>query len=996
LDAADDVVGFDREQLLQGVGGAVRFERPDLHLAEPLTAELRLSAERLLGDHRVRAGRARVDLVVDEMRELQHVDVADGDGTAETLPRAPVTQPRLAVRGETRVLQPLADVFRVRAVEHRRRDVEPEHRGGPSEMGLHDLPEIHARRDAERVEHDVDRRAVLEVRHVLFRQHLGDDALVAVTAGHLVALQNLALLRDVDADEVVDARAQLVAVLTREALDVDDLALLAVRNFQRGVAHFARLLAEDRAQQALFRGQLGLALRRDLADEDVFRTHLGADADDPVLVEVLQRVLADVRDVARDLFRSELRVARFALVLLDVNRGEAVVLDHPLGDEDGVLVVVAFPRHERDEHVLPERELALIGRRSVGHDLAAHDAIADRDHRALVDARARVGARELEQVVAVLEAVVVVLDDDLLRVGLHDLAVGACEHAAARVLRGAVLHAGADDRSLRTEQRHGLTLHVRAHEGAVRVVVLEERDERRRDRDDLLRRDVHELHARGRLLDVLLGVARDDGRRGDLAGRVELGVRLRDDVLVFAVRGEVADLVGDLSVLHDAIRRLDEAVAVDARVRRERADQTDVRTFRRLDRADAAVVRVVDVAHFEAGALARKTAGPERRQTPLVRQLGERVRLVHELRELAGAEELLDRPAHGADVDQRLRRDGLDVLDGHALAHDALQAQQADAELVLQQLADGADAAVAEMVDVVLVDDPRLHLDEAADDRDHVLAREGLAVDVRRGQVGRRVLAQLRIARALELAGELVAADAGEIVALLVEEQRLEELLRVLRVLGLTRAELLVDLLESVFLGLDVLVFFEAIPDQRAVVEQREDRLVVLPVEPEIGPRERAHERRRVDLAILVDANADRPLGLVVLRPVVGLELDPRAAVRNDRRIERRTVVRVDVLQEVNARRAHELAHDHALRAVDHERALVGHEREVAHEDLLVRDAFDLAGLRGDQTHAHAQRRAVGHVALAALFDRVLRLAEAVLAELQHEVAGEVLDRRDR
>ena len=40
-----------------------------------------------------------------------------------------------------------------------------------------------------------------------------------------------------------------------------------------------------------------------------------------------------------------------------------------------------------------------------------------------------------------------------------------------------------------------------------------------------------------------------------------------------------------------------------------------------------------------------------------------------------------------------------------ALAHDALEAQQADPELVLQQLAaDRADAAVAEVVDVVDVD----------------------------------------------------------------------------------------------------------------------------------------------------------------------------------------------------------------------------------------------------------------------------------------------------
>ena len=128
-------------------------------------------------------------------------------------------------------------------------------------------------------------------------------------------------------------------------------------------------------------------------------TNLGADANDAALVEILERIFADVGDVARDLFGPELRIARFALVLFDVNRGEAVVLDHALADQDGVFVVVAFPRHERDEHVLSEGELALDPTTAVGEDLAAHDSIADCDDRALVDARARVGAHELQQVV---------------------------------------------------------------------------------------------------------------------------------------------------------------------------------------------------------------------------------------------------------------------------------------------------------------------------------------------------------------------------------------------------------------------------------------------------------------------------------------------------------------------------------------------------------------------------------------------------------------------
>src|SRR5690606_10592452 len=151
---------------------------------------------------------------------------------------------------------------------------------------------------------------------------------------------------------------------------------------------------------------------------------------------------------------------------------------------------------------------------------------------------------------------------------------------------------------------------------------------------------------------------------------------------------QVLDLVGDLALDDLAVRRLDEAERVDPRVGRERADQTDVRTFGGLDRAHAAVVARVDVTDLHAGAVAGQTTRAGRGEAPLVGQTGARVVLVHELRELAGAEELADRSHHGADVDQGLRRDRLDVLRRHALAHGALHPGQAGADLVLDELAD--------------------------------------------------------------------------------------------------------------------------------------------------------------------------------------------------------------------------------------------------------------------------------------------------------------------
>ena len=84
-------------------------------------------------------------------------------------------------------------------------------------------------------------------------------------------------------------------------------------------------------------------------------------------------------------------------------------------------------------------------------------------------------------------------DNDTRRVHLVDDAVAAGDDRGAGVTGDDRLHAGADERRFRTQQRHGLALHVRAHERAVGVVVLEERNERRGDRDELLRRNVHQV-----------------------------------------------------------------------------------------------------------------------------------------------------------------------------------------------------------------------------------------------------------------------------------------------------------------------------------------------------------------------------------------------------------------------------------------------------------------------------------------------------------------------
>ena len=58
---------------------------------------------------------------------------------------------------------------------------------------------------------------------------------------------------------------------------------------------------------------------------------------------------------------------------------------------------------------------------------------------------------------------------------------------------------------------------------------------------------------------------------------------------------------------HLAVRGLDEAQTIDLGIHTQRGNQSDVRTFRRLNRTETTVVGIVHVAHLETGALTRQT-----------------------------------------------------------------------------------------------------------------------------------------------------------------------------------------------------------------------------------------------------------------------------------------------------------------------------------------------------------------------------------------------------
>src|SRR3989344_918032 len=109
-------------------------------------------------------------------------------------------------------------------------------------------------------------------------------------------------------DAFDDAALQLVALLARKYFDPDDAAFFAVLHAEAAVFYVAGLVAEDAAQETLFMRELRLVFGCKLAHQNDAGAHLGAGADNAVLVEVAEFGFRNVGDVVRGLLGPELGV----------------------------------------------------------------------------------------------------------------------------------------------------------------------------------------------------------------------------------------------------------------------------------------------------------------------------------------------------------------------------------------------------------------------------------------------------------------------------------------------------------------------------------------------------------------------------------------------------------------------------------------------------------------------------------------------------------------
>src|SRR5260370_2254377 len=107
-----------------------------------------------------------MDLVFNQVRQLQHIGIANGNRLVEWFSRSPVEELYLTRLWQAGTAQVPLDIFFGSAIKHRRGDLNAQFMSSPAEVGFHNLSDLHTKRHTLWVQYDGDRHPIAQLRHV--------------------------------------------------------------------------------------------------------------------------------------------------------------------------------------------------------------------------------------------------------------------------------------------------------------------------------------------------------------------------------------------------------------------------------------------------------------------------------------------------------------------------------------------------------------------------------------------------------------------------------------------------------------------------------------------------------------------------------------------------------------------------------------------------------------------------------------------------------------
>ena len=651
----------------------------------------------------------------------------------------------------------------------------------------------------------------------------------------------------------------------------------------------------------------------------------------------------------------------------------------------------------------------MIGSRAVSQNLLFGNLIAFKDDRTLVNTGTLVGTFEFQQRIYI-HFTVFCTYTDFVAYYADNFAGTFSQNADTGVRSNLVFHTGTDNRSLSAEQRYSLTLHVRTHQSTVSVIVLQERNQRGCDRYYLFRRNVHQVNLiRSNGEDIILSTGGNTLAQ-EVAVIIQRFVGLCYDIFIFFVRSHVSDFFSYTFIffINNTVRSFHKAIFIDNSIGGQRTDQTDVRTFRRLDRTHTTIVGVVYVADFIACALTGQTAGAEGRQTTFMSQLCQRVVLIHELGQLAAAEEFLNSGNNRTDVNQSLRGNNFVVLNGHTFFYYTLHTGKTDTELVLQQFANAAYTTVAQMVNIIAGAMAIHQVQQIVEGSKYILIGNGMHFFIDTGGEHQKhfffmvlnldstqttfvinaafcnlikiFIGHLSACRQDDFAGffvsnslsqygtaqavapaklfvELITAYISQIITLAVKEGVFNQLYGVFQNNRLARTQLLVKLQHS-FISVSGSILFQSCQQCGMVAEASQDLIIGRQAQST-----QQHGCRNLTGTVYTSRNNIIDVSFI---------FNPSATVRNYSSTVNLLTAGIHSYTIVNAGRTHQLADNNTFSTVDNKGAGISHQRKVTHKYRgFLNFAFFL--VFENQACFYVHRCRIGFISLLALFNAVFR-----------------------
>ena len=531
---------------------------------------------------------------------------------------------------------------------------------------------------------------------------------------------------------------------TWEKFLIDHNTFQRRRSFQWSIFHITCLITKDGTKQFFFRRRIRFTLRCNLTNHDITRLDTSTDSYDTIFIQVFSSFFTYIRDIRSQLFHTTFCFTNFQRIFLYVNRSQQVFAYHTFVQYDSILIVVTFPRHVSNQQVLTQCQFTLFSRITFSQDVTFLHTLASVANRTQVNRHVLVSLTELRYSIffqsrfktyELFVFCTVIQNTDSSSINVVNNTISFRSNLRTRVSYQLTFDTCTYDRRFTPQQRNRLAHHVWSHQCTVSIIMFQERNQWSRDWCNLLRRNVHQIN-----------LCRFNNREVSILTRfnfvthkctviIQRSISLCNNLFFLFFSSQINQTVIrkiHFSVFHLTVRSFDESQIINLSKYTQWRNQTDVRTFRSLNRTKTTIVCVVNVTNLKSGTFTGKTTRTKGRHTTLVRDFSQGVCLVHELRQCVRSEEWVDYRRDCLRVNQINRSKHFIVTNVHTFANRTRHTSQTNSKLIRKLLTYCTYTTVTQVVNIIHICFWVNQLNQIFDDFNDIFLREDTHVHISR------------------------------------------------------------------------------------------------------------------------------------------------------------------------------------------------------------------------------------------------------------------------